>query len=226
MQTWAKAAAVAGILVVLSFACYRFVDHVVKHDPDRIRDAGPVVLAAACFISGFPVPTLFTAAALASGFSLGLAGGIAVAVPSTLLGMIACFEVARRWMKDTAQQWVTRYTPDLANVASKYPRAGIVAVRLLPVPFSFQNLFWASCTDAPRLDFVACSSVIVAPHVSLLVYLGASSKSLADALARKPSAAFPVALTLCTAAVLLAVALRYVRRTILSPQTDPEKSEV
>jgi uncharacterized membrane protein YdjX (TVP38/TMEM64 family) len=141
-----------------------------------------------------------------------------------LLGMVVCFEMARRCMKESAQQYVVRYTPDLAAIASRYPRAGIVAVRFLPVPFSFQNMFWASCTDAPRLDFFACSAVVVVPHVTLLVYLGASSKSLADALARKPSAAFPLALSLCAAVVFAAVAVRYLRRSIMA-QTDPDKKE-
>ena len=225
MQQYVKFAASLAVLFVAGYLSYRTIDHKIKTDPDFLKTLGPSALACACFLSGFPVPTLFTASTLVAGFVLGLAEGVLIAVPSVLLGMMVCFEGARHWFKDAAQASVSKYAPDLSATASRHPRIGIVLVRLLPVPFSFQNLFWASCTDATRTDFFVFSSVVIVPHAAFFVYLGSSSKNLAEALSRKPSAAFPVARSLCAAIVLIAVITRYVRRQ-LNPEPGSPSREV
>jgi uncharacterized membrane protein YdjX (TVP38/TMEM64 family) len=169
--------------------------------------------AVACFLSAFPIPTLFTLSCVAAGLVLGFKTGSAVALPSALCGMMAVFEISRQWWRDAATQSTNKYFIEMSAMATRFPRAGVVLVRVLPVPFSFQNMFWGGYSDVSRLDFFVCSAVVVVPHVCLMVYVGSTSISIADAVAKRPATSLPLVLVGVLAAALLYTLARHLRRT-------------
>lgn len=209
------------VLFVTAYGCYRLIDWYIE-DGGSLQDVGPIAIGGACFLSAFPIPTLFTASCIAAGFVLGFGPGATLAIPSVLGGMLLCFETFRRGAKELSVAYVAKYMPDLLSLTNRHPRKSIILARLLPIPFSFQNLFWASCTEVTRREFFVFSSTIVVPHVVMMVYIGATSKSMSEAVKRRPSAALPMALGLSAVLVLWAVASRWARR--VAAEAPPEET--
>lgn len=176
---------VLGLVVLGAYVAVHHgaIDRIGRTDTKGFRAA----LACACFLSAFPIPTLFTASCIAAGFVCGLRVGCAIAIPATTIGMCACFHATRYLFRDSAQQYLATHLPDLAASTTNHSWVGIIGLRLLPVPFSFQNIFWASCTPVSFAEFGGFSTLVVVPHVAAMVFVGSSSNSMAEALRKRPS---------------------------------------
>jgi uncharacterized membrane protein YdjX (TVP38/TMEM64 family) len=207
-------------LIALALCAFMGVKSMSNSDASTLSDLGPVVFAVACVVSAFPIPTLFTAACVGCGLCFGLVRGLAVALPSCLVGMVVAFEASRYCFRDAAQGYVHKYASDLVSAAARHPRKGVVLLRLLPVPFSFQNVFWGSCTDVSTVNYALYSALVVVPHVGILVYIGGTSKTLGEALEKRPSAAVPVIAALCLLGGLVWYAGRYARRALVEDDED------
>ncbi|KAF7731663.1 hypothetical protein EC973_008833 [Apophysomyces ossiformis] len=99
-----------------------------------------------------------------SGFSFGFAKGFLVSYLSALLGAVACFLLARIWLKARVQRFMASY-PNLKAVVHAVDKKG------------FKNLFFAA-TEIPILHFVL-GTALTLTKIALHVYVGANLTSFA-----------------------------------------------
>jgi uncharacterized membrane protein YdjX (TVP38/TMEM64 family) len=206
VSRWFVLSATATV-VVLAYVAYDLTQKFFASSSE-MREKTPthvkaVVIMTSAFFAAFPIPTLFTLTCVGSGFILGFTLGVCCAVPGVLIGMVVCFAVCRHAMRDAGQAFVVQRFPLLANVARDNSYTAIIALRFMPIPSSFQTVFWACCTAVETFDFSLASSAVLVPHIALLVHIGASSPDLVAALKQRNGA--PVAYLAAAVSVFVAV---------------------
>jgi uncharacterized membrane protein YdjX (TVP38/TMEM64 family) len=138
---------------------------------------GVTALALVFVLSGL-VPVPRTALCLASGTIFGL-GAVPVIIPSTTLGGILGFVLARYFLAERLQAHIeTR--PKLRAVLTAIDEEGWRVVGLMrfwgPVPTFSQNYFFG-LTRIGLWPFAAATFVFTIPQVALYVYLGALGRA-------------------------------------------------
>jgi uncharacterized membrane protein YdjX (TVP38/TMEM64 family) len=158
LLAWAKAAGLAGALVF----------------------AGAYVLGTLLFFPG-------SVLTLGAGFLYGLAGGLAVVVPGSILGSLLAFLLGRTVLRGPTQRLLRRH-PRFAAVDTAVAQkafAVVVLLRLSPLfPFNLLN-YGLGVTRVPLLPYLLGSAVGMLPGTLLYVYLGSLLTSASELLGGK-----------------------------------------
>jgi uncharacterized membrane protein YdjX (TVP38/TMEM64 family) len=143
------------------------------------RGAGSyMMLALVFFAASFVlVPRTFLCLGAGAGFGL---GAVLVILPSTMLGGIAAFLLARYFVSERVQAYVDA-RPRLRRFATAVDEEGWRVVALLrfasPVPNALQNYVFG-LTRIGFLPFAITTFVFSIPQVVLYVYLGSAGRAL------------------------------------------------
>lgn len=144
-----------------------------------LDSSGILVLAVVFIICAVIIPVPRTALCLGSGAIFGMPA-IAVIVPSTTIGAIIAFLLARYLFAERLRRMVTR-SPKLRATLKAIDDEGWRVVGLMrfagPVPNFLQNLMFG-LTDIALWPFAVATFVCTIPQICLYVYLGALGKEM------------------------------------------------
>jgi uncharacterized membrane protein YdjX (TVP38/TMEM64 family) len=170
---------------------------------------------------------------LGAGFLYGLAAGMAVVVPASVLGALLAFLLGRTVLRGPTERLLQRHPRFQAVDAAVGEEAFrvVLLLRLSPLfPFNLLN-YGLGVTRVPVGTYLLASVVGMFPGTLLYVYLGTFLTSAAELLSgQRPNAGwagkllFAVGLVATLAAVLLVS--RAARRTLeatLHPPTNPSR---
>ncbi len=186
------------------------------------RQAGPA--GAAVYGLGYVLGTLLfvpgSVLTLLAGFLYGLAGGLAVVVPSSLLGALLAFLLGRTVARAPVLRLIQRHrrfrAVDQAISAEAF--RVVLLLRLSPVfPFNLLN-YGLGVTGVSLRTYLLGTALGVLPGAVLYVYLGSLLTTATEALAGRPSAGWAGRLLfaaglVATAAVVVLVS-RAARRAL------------
>jgi len=154
---------------------------------DDEDDSGDFAIAVLIFfaalLASLPIPTLYTATCIGSGFALGFKQAILVVIPAVALGIAGMFVVSRKCLHDITSSWIKRSYPGVHRMCHSAASAGpIVIMRFTPIPFAIQTMLWGSCSPVPFKTFFPPTIMVVAPQITMFAWFGASTTNLAQAL--------------------------------------------
>jgi uncharacterized membrane protein YdjX (TVP38/TMEM64 family) len=129
------------------------------------------------FASFLPIPRTFLCIGAGASFGLFV---VLIILPSTVLGGILAFLLARYFFSERVQRFIDR-RPGLRKVAVAVDEEGWRVVALLrfasPLPNAVQNYMFG-LTRIGFLPFAVTTFIFTVPQVVLYVYLGSTGRAL------------------------------------------------
>jgi len=186
------------------------------------RQAGPA--GAVVYGLGYVLGTLLflpgSVLTLLAGFLYGLAGGLAVVVPSSLVGAVVAFLLGRGVARAPVVRLLERHPRFRAVDAAISAEAFrvVLLLRLSPAfPFNLLN-YGLGVTGVSFPTYLLGTALGVLPGAVLYVYLGSLLTTATEAVAGRPSAGWPGTLLFATGllatAAVVALVTRAARRAL------------
>ena len=187
-------------------------------------DARNAAGLAALFVLGAFVPFPRTLMIVATGAAFGF-GALIVILPSTTLGCMLAFLLARTLLQNRVHRWIMR-RPALRILALAVDEEGWRIAALLrfggPIPNAVQNFMFG----LTRIDFVpymVITFVFTLPQIVLYTSLGASGRALLQDRTSTLNRALIVVAVLVLLGILFLV-IRRVRILLTALKVSPERS--